>query len=70
LLAAEAEALLTRFELPVPEWTQKPEYTLAESWDLFADLHPGMSIEERMSYASPIFRKRNAVFKERSLIVL
>jgi hypothetical protein len=70
LLAAVAEALSIRFDLPVPEWTQKPEYTLAEPWDPNAEFYPGMSIEERMSYASPVFRKHNVVFKERSLIAL
>lgn len=70
LLAAVAEALCTRFGLPVPAWVQKPEYTLAEPWDPNAEFYPGMSIEERMSYASPVFQKHNVVFKERSLIVL
>ena len=70
LLAGVAEALSIRFGLPVPAWVQKPEYMLREPWDPSAELHPGMSIEERMSYASPVFRKHNVVFKERSLIVL
>jgi hypothetical protein len=70
LLAGVAEALSTRFNLPVPDWTQKSEYTLAEPWDPSAELSPGVSIEERMTYASPVFRKHNVVFKERSLIVL
>ena len=70
LLAGVAETLSTRFNLPVPDWTQKSEYTLAEPWDPSAELFPGVSIEERMTYASPVFRKHNVVFKERSLIVL
>lgn len=70
LLAGVADALSIRFGLPVPEWTQRPEYTLAEPWDPSAELYPGMPVEERISYASPVFQKRNVVFRERSLIVL
>jgi hypothetical protein len=70
LLAGVAEALSTRFGLPVPEWTQKPEYFLSEPWDPNAEWYPGMSAEERMPFASPAFRRRNVVFKERSLIAL
>lgn len=65
-----ADAHSTRFGLPVPEWARKPDYALAKPWDPSSELHPGMLIEERISYASPAFRKRNVVFKERSLIAL
>jgi hypothetical protein len=70
LLAGVAEALCTRFGLPVPEWTSKPEYTLNEPWDPSEEMAAVMPIEERMTYASPVFRKRNVVFKERYLIAL
>lgn len=69
-LAAAAEALCTRFNLPIPEWTQNPAYTLPEPWDPDAFWYTDVPLASRMAGASPIFLKHNVIFAERGLIAL
>ena len=57
-LAGVAEYLCRRFGLPVPEWTEKPEYFLAEFWKRTDDA------------GEPEFRRRNVGYNPRHLIRL
>jgi hypothetical protein len=57
LLAGVAEYLCHHFELPVPEWTEKPEYFLPEPWKKSND-----------DTATPEFRRRNIGYNPRHLI--
>ena len=55
--AGMAEFLCHRFSLPVPEWTEKPEYFLPEPW--------GKSQDDT---GEPEFRRRNIGYNPRHLI--
>lgn len=57
-LAGIAEYLCHRFGLPVPEWTEKPEYFLPEFWKKTDDS------------GDPEFRRRNVGYNPRHLIRL
>ena len=59
LLAGEAVYLCHRFGLPVPEWTEKPEYFLREAWNKSWD-----------DSGEPEFKSRNVLFNSRHLIRL
>lgn len=61
-LAATAEHLCRRFHLRCPAWTEKPEYFLAEEWDV-------VELGNRRKSA-PEFRRRGMIFAERGLIRL
>jgi hypothetical protein len=74
-LAAVAEYLSHEFGLPVPEWTEKPEYFLSEEWDWVADdaSFPEAlknRIDRRRERATPEFRRRNILYEGRNLIRL
>ncbi len=74
-LAAVAEYLSHEFYLPVPEWSEKPEYFLAEEWDWVADAEdfPELlrkRIDRRRERATPEFRRRNILYEGRNLIRL
>ena len=58
-LAGVAEYLCHRFNLPVPEWTEKPEYFLPEPWE-----------ESRADTGECEFRRRNIGYNPRHLIRL
>jgi hypothetical protein len=74
-LAAVAEFLSGEFQLPLPEWTEKPEYFLAEEWDWVED-QPDFNdelrarISRRRESATPAFRRRNILYEGRNLIRL
>jgi hypothetical protein len=74
-LAAVAEFLSQEFGLPVPAWTEKQEYFLAEEWDWIED-HPGFNeelhfrISRRRASATPAFRRRKILYEGRNLIRL
>jgi hypothetical protein len=74
-LAAVAEFLSQEFGLPIPAWTEKPEYFLAEEWDWVED-YPGFNeelrsrISRRRESATPAFRRRNILYEGRNLIRL
>lgn len=74
-LAGVAEFLCHEFSLPVPAWTEKPEYFLDEEWDYVADfdefpkeLHD--RINQRRERATPEFRRRNIIYEARNLLRL
>jgi hypothetical protein len=80
-LAAVAEYLSLRFHLPVPDWTEEPEYFLseAEEWDFeetesfgWAEMRLDLSDsrEARRIKSDPAFRKRRIIFQSRGLIIL
>ncbi len=69
-LAAAAEALCRRFDLPVPSWTQEAVYTLQEPWDPVGFWYPDVPFTSRVAASSPVFLKHNVVFAERGLIAL
>ncbi len=58
-LAGVAEYLCHQFKLPVPEWTEKPEYFLPEPWR-----------KSRDDTGEPEFRRRNIGYNPRHLIRL
>jgi hypothetical protein len=77
-LAGCAEYLSLRFHLPVPAWTEEPEYFLSEEWDsssevfLWAEMIVDTSefrFEHRAS-SDPPFLRRNVLFESRGLIAL
>jgi len=72
MLAGAAEYLSRRFDLPVPEWTDRPEFFLTEEWDILGEILPDVEQyrEERRARADEAFLKRNVIFESRSLIAL
>lgn len=71
LLAGTAEFLCHFMNLPVPSWTEKPEYFLPEEWDRTGDLLKNHeNVEVRRSKATPEFKRRNILFNARGLIRL
>jgi hypothetical protein len=79
--AAVAEYLSLRFHLPVPAWTEEPEYFLseAEEWDFeetesfgWAEMTLDLSESraERRAQSDPAFSKRRIIFDPRALITL
>jgi hypothetical protein len=70
LLAAVAEPLCTRFGLPGAALDAEDRVHAGRAMRPIRGAASGDVEEERMSYASPVYRKRNVVFKERSLIVI
>jgi len=79
-LAGVAEFMCRKFDvLPIPEWTEKPEYFLREEYDwtdrltqmpdavilLLPKLVPG-----RRERSTPEFRRRNILFEARNLIIV
>lgn len=77
-LAGVAEYLSLRFGLPVPAWTEEPEFFLSEEWDfasetfLFAEMLIDMKPyrEERRAISHDAFLRRNVIFEPRALITL
>ncbi len=69
-LAAAAESLCCRFNIPVPAWTQEAQYSLAEPWDPSAFWYPDVPLTSRIAASSPIFLKHNVLFPDRGLIAL
>jgi hypothetical protein len=73
-LAALAEFLCTKYDLPVPDWTEKrPDYFLTKEWDpvLEMDEIPVTAlipIETLRERAAPEFRRRGILFAARNLI--
>jgi hypothetical protein len=77
-LAGCSEYLSRRFNLPVPAWTNDPEFFLSEEWDfasetfLFAlmliDMKPYR--DERRAISHDAFLRRNVIFEPRALITL
>jgi hypothetical protein len=72
ILAGTAEYLSKDFGLPVPAWTEEPEYFLPELWDPMSDWCPGMEEfrEIRIAKANECFLRRNVIFESRNLITL
>jgi hypothetical protein len=74
-LAAVAEFLSQEFGLPLPAWTEKPEYFLLEEWDWVSDIEGfpealRVRIDGRRERATPAFRRRNILYEGRNLIRL
>jgi len=74
-LAAMTEFLCHEFDLPVPAWTEKPEYFLAEEWDYVTDLEEFPEalrdrVAKRRERATPEFRRHNIIFEAQGLIRL
>jgi hypothetical protein len=72
-LAAMAEFLCRKYDLPIPAWTEKPEYFLDVEWDaaLAMDEIPVTAlipIEKLREQAAPEFRRRGVLFAARNLI--
>lgn len=76
LIAMSAAPKLTAFEKKhKTEWSEKPEYFLAEEWDWVADEEdfPELlrkRIDRRRERATPEFRRRNILYEGRNLIRL
>ena len=58
--------------LPVPAWTEEPEYFLPEIWDPWTDMDLDMKEfeEERKAKSHECFLRRNVIFASRDLITL
>jgi hypothetical protein len=70
LWAGVAEALCSKLELPVPEWTKEPRYFLPEPWDSVVYLCVlGGTVQERLAEADDAFKKRNVVARARDFLV-
>jgi hypothetical protein len=72
ILAGSAEFLSKEFSLPVPGWSEEPEYFLPEIWDPVSDL--GLDVKEfeevRKAQSHECFLRRNVLFGTRNLITL
>ena len=72
ILAGTAEYLSKEFNLPVPAWTEEPEYFLPEIWAPWTDMGLDMKEfeEERKAKSHECFLRRNVIFASRDLITL
>ena len=72
VLAGTAEYLSKEFNLPVPAWTEEPEYFLPEIWNPWEDLGLDMKEfeEEQKAKSHECFLRRNVLFASRNLITL
>lgn len=72
ILAGTAEYLSKEFNIPVPAWTEEPEYFLPEIWDPWTDMGLDMKEfeEERKAKSHECFLRRNVLFASRDLITL
>jgi hypothetical protein len=72
MLAGVAEYLSRRFALPVPEWTNLPEFFLDQEWDSLSEVLPDIDQyrKERRARADEAFLRRNVIYESRSLIAL
>jgi len=73
-LAGVAEGLAVKFGLPVPSWTERPEffspqvYDWEEEWlGLFFPPMFAEQIDHRLERSDPEFRRRNVIGKLRTL---
>jgi hypothetical protein len=72
MLAGTAEYLSKEFNLPIPPWTERPEYFLPEIWDSWSEI--GLDVkefeEERKAKSHECFLRRNVIYASRDLITL
>jgi hypothetical protein len=74
-LAAMTELLCREFDMPIPAWTEKPEYFLDEEWDYVTDLEEFPEqlrdrVAKRRERATAEFLRHNIIFESRGLIRL
>jgi hypothetical protein len=77
-LAGVSEYLSLRFHLPVPAWTEEPQYFLEQEWDAASEVFIGSDMlidmtphrKERRERSHDAFLKRNVIFEPRGLIAL
>lgn len=72
LLAGAAEFWCREFGLPVPAWTEEPQYFLDEWWTPWGEFLSDAPerVAERRAKADPAFLRRNILFAARNLIAL
>ena len=80
MYAGAAEYLCKRYNLPVPAWTEDPQYFLEGRWeplpnfevatDSFWTPFPFLYSEETWNRTEEQFRRRGLVFEARNLIAL
>jgi hypothetical protein len=75
-LAGVAEFMCLEFNLvPVPGWTEKPEFFLLEEFDPASELLPfyvpdGEALDRHRARCHPVFLRRNVLFEVRGLITV
>jgi hypothetical protein len=77
-LGGVGEYLSLRFHLPIPAWTEEPEFLLNQEWDFSEEtfVWAGMLVDlsefraERRARSHQAFLKRGVIFEPRGLIVL
>lgn len=72
-LAAMAEFLCKKYDLPIPGWAEKSEFFLAGEWDAALEMDEVpvtalIPIERLHERAAPEFRRRGILFASRNLI--
>ncbi len=68
--AGAAESLCVRFGLPVPAWTEEPDYFLPEPWDPAYEWRCILPVENIITECSPAFLRRNVLWADRDLIAI
>ena len=80
MLAGTAEYLCRRYRLPIPAWTEDPQYFLEGRWELLPAFErvtggvwvpfPFLATEESWGRVEEEFRRRGILFEARDLITL
>jgi hypothetical protein len=69
-LAASAEILCDRFNLPIPDWVHEPRYHLPKYWAAFKCVIDPDDIDERLAEADPVYLKHGVIARARDLLVV